>query len=131
MKKLTIYEPAMCCPTGLCGVGIDKELLRISIVLSNLEKNGVEVERFNLTNTPQEFIKNQKLNDLMMEEGVEILPVTIVNNEIVKTASYPTNDELAKFLDVPTNFVEDEKSKAKKDNILKTVDDCCSGDGCC
>ena len=30
MKKMTIYEPAMCCSTGLCGVGVDTKLLRIS-----------------------------------------------------------------------------------------------------
>ena len=38
MKKLEIFEPAMCCPTGLCGVGVDPELLRISTVLDTLEK---------------------------------------------------------------------------------------------
>ena len=62
MKKITIYEPAMCSPTGLCGVGIDQELLRISTVVSSLEKNGVISERYNLTNSPQEFIKNQEVN---------------------------------------------------------------------
>lgn len=49
MKKMQIYEPAMCCSTGLCGVGVDQELLRISTVLNSMEKNGVMVERFNLS----------------------------------------------------------------------------------
>lgn len=56
MEKMTIYEPAMCCSTGLCGVGVDPELLRISTELNNFKKDGVDVERFNLTNSPQEFI---------------------------------------------------------------------------
>ena len=43
MKKMNIYEPAMCCPTGVCGVGVDPELLRISTVLNNLKKKGVEI----------------------------------------------------------------------------------------
>ena len=43
MKKMNIYEPAMCCPTGVCGVGVDPELLRISTVLNNLEKKGIEI----------------------------------------------------------------------------------------
>lgn len=30
MKKMFIYEPAMCCSTGLCGVSVDPELLRLS-----------------------------------------------------------------------------------------------------
>ena len=44
MKTMKIYEPAMCCPTGLCGVGVDPELLRISTVLNTLKQNGVEVQ---------------------------------------------------------------------------------------
>lgn len=45
MKKLAIYEPAMCCDTGICGVSVDPELLRISAVINNLKKNGIAVER--------------------------------------------------------------------------------------
>lgn len=54
MKTMFIYEPAMCCETGLCGVGIDPELLRISTAISNLKKQGIKVERYNLNNFPQE-----------------------------------------------------------------------------
>jgi len=32
MKTVKIYDPTLCCPTGLCGVNIDPELLRISIL---------------------------------------------------------------------------------------------------
>ena len=49
MKKMFIYEPAMCCSTGLCGVSVDPELLRLSTVISSLQKNGVEITRYNLT----------------------------------------------------------------------------------
>ena len=130
MKKITVYEPAMCCPTGLCGVGIDKELLRISTVISSLEKNGVKAERFNLTNSPQEFIKNQEVSQLIMEKGIEILPLTIVDNKLVKTGSYPTNEEIIKFLDVPSSFLN-AKTADKNDNLFKTIDNGCGGEGCC
>lgn len=125
MKKMYIYEPAMCCPTGLCGVGVDKELLRISTVLSNLEKNGVKVERYNLTNSPQEFVKNEGINKLIMEKGIEILPVTMVDDVVVKTGSYPTNEEITKFLDVSACLIDDLGSKSKESG------GCCSGGGCC
>lgn len=52
MKKMFIYESAMCCSTGLCGVSFDPELLRISTVISSLEKNGIKIERYNLTSAP-------------------------------------------------------------------------------
>ena len=48
MKKMTIFEPALCCETGVCGVSIDSELLRISTILNSLKKHNVIVDRFNL-----------------------------------------------------------------------------------
>lgn len=54
MIKMQIFEPAMCCSTGLCGVGVDPELLRISTVLDTLKNNGAHVDRFNLGETMSE-----------------------------------------------------------------------------
>ena len=45
MKKMAIYEPAMCCPTGLCGVGVNPELLRISAALAALVLYALKVIR--------------------------------------------------------------------------------------
>ena len=104
MKKMQIFEPAMCCSTGLCGVGVDPELLRISTVLSSLEKNNVKIERFNLSNSPGEFITNKVVNTYIKEKSVEGLPVTVVDGEIVITGRYPRNEEIAKLLDIPMNF---------------------------
>ncbi len=105
MSKMTIYEPAMCCPTGICGVGVDPELLRISTVLNNLEKKGIEVERFNLTSAPMNFMINQAVNNLIHEKGVDGLPCTVVGHEIVITGRYPTNEEFAQFLNVPVDSI--------------------------
>jgi hypothetical protein len=105
MKKMIIYEPAMCCSTGLCGVGVDPELLRISTVLSRLEKNGIDVERFNLSNSPQEFITNKTVNNFIREKGIEGLPITVLDGEIVITGRYPKNEEFEKLFDIPRNFL--------------------------
>ena len=48
MKRMSIYEPAMCCDTGVCGVNVDPELVRISRVINILKKNGITIERYNL-----------------------------------------------------------------------------------
>ena len=100
MKKMQIFEPAMCCSTGLCGVGVDPELLRISTVSDNLKKNGVEIERFNLSNSPQEFINNKNINKFINDKGVDELPATVLDGEIVIKGRYPTNDEIEKLLGV-------------------------------
>ena len=62
MVKMIIFDPAMCCSTGLCGPVIDLELLRISTIINNLEKNGVKVERYNLNSNPQVFVDNIVIN---------------------------------------------------------------------
>ncbi len=106
MKKMKIFEPAMCCSTGLCGVGVDPELLRISTVVNALEKNNVSIQRVNLSDAPQEFITNTILNEYIKDKGVEGLPVTILDNEIVIEKRYPTNEEFVQLLEVPESFIE-------------------------
>lgn len=105
MAKMTIFDPAMCCSTGVCGPAIDLELLRISTVLSNLEKHGVKVERYNLTGNPQMFVDNQTINEILNQDGIDALPVTMVDANVVKTKRYPTNEELIKHLGVPASYL--------------------------
>ena len=100
MKTMKIYEPAMCCPTGLCGVGVDPELLRISTVLNTLKQNGIEVQRFNLSNAPAEFVKSKAVTEYLQKFGPEKLPVATVEDVIVITGRYPTNEEFTSWLDL-------------------------------
>jgi hypothetical protein len=130
MKKMFIYEPAMCCSTGLCGVSVDPELLRISTVISSLKKNGIEVVRFNLSNAPHEFVKNQMVNKMISAEGVEVLPITVLDGEIVKKGSYPTNDELIRLLNIPRSYFGVESAKVKA-TPSKGGGGCGYKGGCC
>lgn len=107
MKKLEIFEPAMCCSTGVCGPSVDKELLRISLVFNKLEKvEDITVNRFNLSSSPQEFMDNKVINKIINSNGVDDLPVTVVDGEVVKTKEYPSNDELAGWLALDKEVLE-------------------------
>ena len=53
MKKIEIFDPAMCCPTGLCGTNINPELMRVAVVVETLKRQGVIVTRHNLRDEPQ------------------------------------------------------------------------------
>lgn len=135
MKSMQIYESAMCCSTGLCGVGVDPELLRISTVLSTMEKNGIKVERYNLSNSPQEFIKNKAVNNVIKTDGVEILPLAVLDGEIIITGRYPTNEEFVKYLNIPMSFVgelpkEVKAAETQQDSCCCAGGDC-SDSGCC
>jgi hypothetical protein len=125
MKKMIIFDPAMCCSTGVCGPSVDPELLRMSTVLNSLKKKGIEVERHNLTSNPQAFVDNNVINQLLNSEGVDILPVTMVDGEVVKTKAYPTNKELCEMLEVPEDYLKTTlKIKSKNSG-------CCGESGCC
>ncbi len=131
MKKMQIFEPAMCCSTGLCGVGVDPELLRISTVLNSLENNGVHVDRFNLSNAPQEFVTNKTVNNYIKENGVEGLPVVVIDNEIAIIGRYPSNDDFVKLLNVPKSYIGEKPSPAKDTDNKKQGCGCSGGDCCC
>ena len=129
MKKMQIFEPAMCCSTGLCGVGVDPELLRISTVLNAMEKNGVVIDRYNLSNSPNEFITNETVNAFIKDKGVDGLPVTVLDDEIVIMGRYPSNEEFIALLNVPKSFVGEQPMVAKA-TIKKSSGCGCSGGDC-
>ena len=130
MKKMSIYEPAMCCSTGLCGVGVDPELLRISTLINTLKKNGIVVQRHNLSNAPQEFISNKVVNEFINVNGVDELPAIVVDGEIVMTGRYPTNEEFSSLLGIPASILG-EKPKAVKVTLKKSGGCGCSDGKCC
>lgn len=121
MKKMYIYEGAMCCSTGVCGPSPDEELMRVSSLVDKLNKSGAKIERYNLTNNTKEFVENKTINNLLREKGEDILPVVMVNGEVLMTGKYPSNEEFYEML-----FLSDEaKQETNNDG-----GSCCSGSGC-
>lgn len=98
--KVEIYDPAMCCSSGLCGPSIDPALVKMNETVLALKKQGVEVQRCNLAQQPKEFMANQNIADLLHRNGKKVLPVTIVNGEVFRTGGYPAYEELCKALDI-------------------------------
>jgi len=107
MTKVEIFDPAMCCSTGVCGPGVDPELTRVASAVYSLEKKKFDITRYNLGNDPGAFVDNEVVNKVLLEKGPDALPLILVNNEIVKVGAYPTNEELAEWLDVKTAELQD------------------------
>lgn len=131
MKKMKIYEPAMCCPTGLCGVGVDPELMRISTVLDTLKKHGVIVERYNLSSAPGEFIADQTINAYINDKGPEGLPAVMVDGDLVITGRYPTNEEFTKLLNLSEDVLENKIKPVTVRIAKKKSSGCNCKGGCC
>ncbi|EIW15655.1 MULTISPECIES: arsenite efflux transporter metallochaperone ArsD [Pelosinus] len=124
MSKIEIFDPAMCCATGICGPGIDQELLRVATTINTLTKKGITVIRYGLSAEPQAFIDHKKVNEYLMKEEVEVLPITVVDGEVVKTREYPTQAEFAKWAGLP---IEELASIV----LEKQQGCCCDEGGCC
>ncbi len=92
--KVEIYDPAMCCSSGLCGPAIDPVLIKVNDAIIALKKQGVEVERFNLAQQPKNFMANKTVADLLQKNGKKVLPITFVNDQVFKTGEYPSYEDL-------------------------------------
>ena len=98
--KIEIYDPAMCCSSGLCGPALDPVLVKMNDAVIALKKQGVEVERFNLAQQPKEFMANKTVANLLHKNGKKILPVIIVNGEVFSTGQYPSYEDLCRALGI-------------------------------
>ena len=110
---VTVYDPAMCCQTGLCGPSVDPALLVIARDLRWLEKQGVTVERFGLSQQPDAFVQQPRVAGLMQAFGDRALPATLVNGEVLAYGRYPSRDEIAAALNA--NPGSEAKSTDKDD----------------
>lgn len=98
--KIVIYDPPLCCSSGLCGPALDPVLVKMNDAVMTLKKQGVEVERFNLAQQPKSFMDNIHIAELLHKNGKKILPVTLVNNEVYRTGEYPSYEDLCKALGI-------------------------------
>lgn len=95
MIKLEIFDPPMCCETGVCGAEIDPVLPRFAADLEWLKSRGCEVKRFNLAQEPAEFVSRSAVSDALAAEGNACLPLILVDGQIAKCGDYPAREELA------------------------------------
>jgi hypothetical protein len=98
--KIEIYDPPMCCSSGLCGPTLDPVLVKMNDAVMALQKQGVEVKRFNLSQQLKEVMSNKTIAELIRKNGRKILPVTFVNAEVFKTGEYPSYEDLCKALGI-------------------------------
>jgi hypothetical protein len=124
MTKLQVYDPAMCCSTGVCGPQVDPVLPRFSEDVHWLANQGIAVERYNLSQQPQAFAGSVAVKEALARDGTGCLPLILIDGTIVSKGRYPEREELARLLRLPMG------SKAQDFPILS--EPCCKpGSGCC
>lgn len=98
--KIEIFEPTMCCSSGICGPSVDENLVKISenIEILKSEFEGLVVERYQPQTHAMKFMANMEVGRLIRESGQKILPITVIDGKVIKTGVYPKLDELKSSL---------------------------------
>lgn len=91
---IELFDPPMCCPTGLCGPELDQTLLDVSEMIQSLQTEGIAVERYQMTSHPHKFMTNDEVMRLVREKQMAALPITAVHGQVIKTGVYPSLVEL-------------------------------------
>jgi Arsenical resistance operon trans-acting repressor ArsD. len=91
---IEIFDPPMCCPTGLCGPTLDQTLLDVDEMVLELQAEGLRVERYQMTGHPQAFLQNAEVMALVRERQMDALPITVVRSKVVRTGAYPALSEV-------------------------------------
>lgn len=122
MKKLEVFDPAMCCSTGVCGVEVDPVLAQFAADLKWVAEQGITVDRHNLGQEPQAFAANPAVVK-EMEAGIDRLPILVVDGHIITTGMYPSRQQLAQKLAI-------QMTTAEQPNVV--AGQCCDPkSGCC
>ncbi len=96
--NVEIFDPPMCCPTGLCGPTLDQTLLDVNEMILHLKADGISIERYQMTSHPNVFLKNAAVMRLVQEQQMAALPITVVNGQLVKSGAYPSLEEVRSAL---------------------------------
>jgi hypothetical protein len=97
---LQVYDPPMCCSTGVCGPEVDRGLVRFAADVDWLQKQGVSVERYNPAQEPGAFVGNPAVRRALQERGTDCLPLLLAGGETIASGSYPTRADLVRLLGI-------------------------------
>ena len=129
MVRIAVYEPAGCCSTGVCDPATSDSMAQFASAMEGLNRQGVEVERYELSSRPDAFASNELVKAALEAEGVECLPLIMLDGEIVSKGSYLDKDTFsAKVgIDIKSNEMTSccGPSKENEQLNLKEADSCC------
>lgn len=119
MKSIQVFDPALCCSSGVCGVEVDQALVSVAADIDWARQNGAQIDRFNLAQQPMAFAETPAVKQFLELSGQEGLPLTLVDGQIALAGRYPSRDDLARWAGI--NMVP----------TASTSGGCCAGNRCC
>jgi len=120
MTSIQVFDPAMCCSTGVCGAEVDQQLVTFAADVDWAKKAGAQVERFNLAQQPMAFADNATVKAFLERSGQDALPLVLVDGEVALAGRYPSRAELSRWAGI-----------AEAPAAGTGAGSCCSGSRCC
>jgi hypothetical protein len=97
MNRIQVFEPALCCATGVCGEDVDQSLVTFSADMDFVRSQGGEVSRYNLASEPLVFAETEAVKGFLQVVGSKGLPLVLVDGVTAMTGGYPDRAQLAKW----------------------------------
>lgn len=126
MKTIEIFDPALCCSSGVCGVDVDQKLVDFAADVDWAKKSGAKIERFNLSQQPMVFAERAVVKGMLERTGEDALPLTLVDGEVALAGRYPTRADLARWAGIALPLEPVSIASA-----ASATSNCCSGGKCC
>lgn len=132
MATVEIFDPAMCCSTGVCGTEVDPTLSRFASDLDWLTAQGVSVSRATLSQEPGKFVTSDPIKEVLESEGTQGLPAVLVDGALVSSGRYPSRIELAGWVNVAADVPAAATATTTVMLPLAPASEgCCGGTGSC
>jgi len=96
--RVEIFDPPLCCSSGLCGPTIDETLLAVNEMVLRPKEQSIDVRRYQMSAQPQAFMANPQVYQLLRERQMAALPITVIDGQVVKVGAYPTLAEVQSAL---------------------------------
>jgi hypothetical protein len=123
MKQVQVFDPALCCSSGVCGTDVDQKLVDFSADVDWAKQQGLHIERMNLAQQPMAFAENLAIKGLLERSGESALPITLVDGEVALAGRYPSRDDLARWIGVTASIAEPAS--------IADSNTCCGSGKCC
>lgn len=140
MPTIRVFEPALCCNTGVCGPEVDQELVTFTADVKALKDLGVDIDRTNIATDPAQFAANPTVVQFLKAAGSEGLPLTLVDDVTVLTGRHPSREELLRYAGIASAGPDDAVANDAPRTELPLAGGCgcgqdatqaSSGSGCC
>jgi len=128
MPVINVYEPALCCSTGVCGPDLDQALVSFTADVDYLRGLGADISRHNLASDPAAFAGNSTVRSFLEVAGSEGLPLTLVDGVTVATGRYPARDQLLRYAGLAGPSAPEGVTDL---GLTAVTGDGCGSAGCC